>query len=220
MHGRRDRPAPGGRGHRRREGVLDARGLRPYPTELDDAIGKGIAERGHEYGTVTGRPRRIGWFDAVPLRYAVAVNSVSSIMLNKIDILSGIDTLCVCVAYEIDGKRVETWPSSGEALSRAKPVYAQFPGWSESIAAVRPGRPPRERSPLRDRDRGVRARADRARVGRARAHPDDRARLAPDAEPAGDRRMSGRLVMPTRVLVVGGGGREHALAWKLPPNPV
>ena len=58
-------------------------------------------------------------------------------MLNKIDILSGIDTLCVCVAYEIDGKRVETWPSSGEALSRAKPVYAQFPGWSESIAAVR-----------------------------------------------------------------------------------
>jgi adenylosuccinate synthase len=112
-------------------------GSGPYPTELDDAIGKGIAERGHEFGTVTGRPRRIGWFDAVPLRYAVAVNSVSSIMLNKIDILSGIETLCVCVAYEIDGKRVETWPSSGEALSRAKPVYAQFPGWSESIAAVR-----------------------------------------------------------------------------------
>ena len=112
-------------------------GSGPYPTELNDAIGKGIAERGHEVGTVTGRPRRIGWFDAVPLRYAVAVNSVSSIMLNKIDILSGIDTLCVCVAYEIDGKRVETWPSSGEALSRAKPVYAQFPGWSESIAAVR-----------------------------------------------------------------------------------
>jgi adenylosuccinate synthase len=112
-------------------------GSGPYPTELTDAIGKGIAERGHEYGTVTGRPRRIGWFDAVPLRYAVAVNSVSSIMLNKIDILSGIDTLCVCVAYEIDGKRVETWPSSGEALSRARPVYAQFPGWSESIAAVR-----------------------------------------------------------------------------------
>ncbi len=112
-------------------------GSGPYPTELDDATGKGIAERGHEFGTVTGRPRRIGWFDAVPLRYAVAVNSVSSIMLNKIDILSGIDTLCVCVAYEIDGTRVETWPSSGEALSRAKPVYAQFPGWSESIAAVR-----------------------------------------------------------------------------------
>jgi adenylosuccinate synthase len=112
-------------------------GAGPYPTELTDAIGKGIAERGHEVGTVTGRPRRVGWFDAVPLRYAVAVNSVSSIMLNKIDILSGIETLRVCVAYEIDGRRVETWPSSGAALSRATPVYADFPGWSEPIAAVR-----------------------------------------------------------------------------------
>ena len=112
-------------------------GSGPYPTELTDAIGKGIAERGHEYGTVTGRPRRVGWFDAVPLRYAVAVNSVSSIMLNKLDILSGLDTLCVCVAYEIDGRRVETWPSSGEALARATPVYEHFPGWSEPIHGVR-----------------------------------------------------------------------------------
>jgi adenylosuccinate synthase len=112
-------------------------GSGPYPTELTDDTGKGIAERGHEYGTVTGRPRRVGWFDAVPLRYAVAVNSVSSIMLNKLDILSGLDTLCVCVAYEIDGRRVETWPSSGEALARATPVYEQFPGWSEPIHGVR-----------------------------------------------------------------------------------
>src|SRR6185436_3448274 len=72
-------------------------GSGPYPTELLDAIGAGIAERGHEFGTVTGRPRRVGWFDAVPLRYAVAVNSVSSIMLNKIDILSGIDPIRLCV---------------------------------------------------------------------------------------------------------------------------
>jgi adenylosuccinate synthase len=112
-------------------------GSGPYPTELTDETGKGIAERGHEYGTVTGRPRRVGWFDAVPLRYAVAVNSVSSIMLNKLDILSGLDTLCVCVAYEIDGRRVETWPSSGEALARATPVYDHFPGWSEPIHGVR-----------------------------------------------------------------------------------
>jgi adenylosuccinate synthase len=112
-------------------------GSGPYPTELTDEIGKGIAERGHEYGTVTGRPRRVGWFDAVPLRYAVAVNSVSSIMLNKLDILSGLDTLCVCIAYEIDGRRVETWPSSGEALARATPVYEYFPGWSEPIHGVR-----------------------------------------------------------------------------------
>ena len=65
---------------------------------------------------MTGRPRRVGWFDTVPLRYAVAVNSNSAIMLNKLDILSGIETIKLCVAYEIDGRRVETWPSSGAAL--------------------------------------------------------------------------------------------------------
>jgi adenylosuccinate synthase len=112
-------------------------GSGPYPTELHDAIGAGIAERGHEYGTVTGRPRRVGWFDAVPLRYAVAVNSVSSIMLNKIDILSGLDEILLCVAYDIDGVRVESWPSSAEVLARATPVYERFPGWSEAIHGAR-----------------------------------------------------------------------------------
>ena len=122
-------------------GVMKAYSTRvgsgPYPTELHDEIGAGIAERGHEFGTVTGRPRRVGWFDAVPLRYAVAVNSVSSIMLNKLDILSGIETLRVCVAYEIDGRRVETWPSSGAALARATPIYDEYPGWPELINDVR-----------------------------------------------------------------------------------
>jgi adenylosuccinate synthase len=122
-------------------GVMKAYSTRvgsgPYPTELLDGVGRGIAERGHEYGTVTGRPRRVGWFDAVPLRYAVAVNSVSSIMLNKLDILSGIDTLRICIAYEIDGRRVESWPSSGAALARATPIYDEFPGWQETINDVR-----------------------------------------------------------------------------------
>jgi adenylosuccinate synthase len=122
-------------------GVMKAYSTRvgsgPYPTELHDAIGVGIAERGHEVGTVTGRPRRVGWFDAVPLRYAVAVNSVSSIMLNKLDILSGIETIRVCVAYELDGKRVETWPSSGAALARANPIFEDFPGWTEPIHDIR-----------------------------------------------------------------------------------
>ena len=122
-------------------GVMKAYSTRvgsgPYPTELHDGIGAGIAHRGHEYGTVTGRPRRVGWFDAVPLRYAVAVNSISSIMLNKLDILSGVDPLCVCVAYEIDGRRVETWPSSGAALQRATPIYEEFAGWQEPIHDVR-----------------------------------------------------------------------------------
>ena len=122
-------------------GVMKAYSTRvgsgPYPTELTDGIGHGIAERGNEYGTVTGRPRRVGWFDAVPLRYAVAVNSVSSIMLNKLDILSGIDTLRVCVAYEIEGHRIETWPSSGAALARATPIYDEYAGWSEPLNTVR-----------------------------------------------------------------------------------
>ena len=122
-------------------GVMKAYSTRvgsgPYPTELTDEIGHGIAERGHEYGTTTGRRRRVGWFDAVPLRYAVAVNSVSAIMLNKLDILSGIPELRLCVAYEIDGRRVESWPSSAELLSRAKPIYETFPGWQEQLHDVR-----------------------------------------------------------------------------------
>ena len=122
-------------------GVMKAYSTRvgsgPYPTELHDDIGAGIAARGHEFGTVTGRPRRVGWFDAVPLRYAVAVNSVSSIMLNKLDILSGIPVIQLCVAYEIDGKRVDVWPSSGAALARALPIYEDFEGWEEPIHGVR-----------------------------------------------------------------------------------
>jgi adenylosuccinate synthase len=112
-------------------------GAGPFPTELDDGVGEGIATRGHEFGTTTGRRRRVGWFDCVPLRHAVAVNSVSSIMLNKLDILSGVDPIRLCVAYKIDGQRVEAWPSSGAALARATPIYEEFPGWDEPIHAVR-----------------------------------------------------------------------------------
>jgi adenylosuccinate synthase len=122
-------------------GVMKAYATRvgsgPFPTELLDDVGKGIAARGHEVGTTTGRPRRVGWFDAVSTRYAVAVNSVSSIMLNKLDILSGVDPIRLCVAYEIDGRRVEAWPSSAIVLERARPVYEEFPGWIEPIHDVR-----------------------------------------------------------------------------------
>jgi adenylosuccinate synthase len=112
-------------------------GAGPFPTELDGELGDRIATRGHEVGTTTGRRRRVGWFDVVPLRYAVAVNSVSSIMLNKLDILAGIEELRLCVAYEIDGERVEAWPSSAEALARAVPIYESFEGWPEEIHGVR-----------------------------------------------------------------------------------
>ena len=122
-------------------GVMKAYATRvgsgPFPTELFDDTGRGIAERGHEFGTVTGRARRVGWFDTVPLRYAVAVNSASAIVLNKLDILSGVDPIRMCIAYEIEGKRTETWPSSGAMLANAVPVYEDFPGWEQPIHDVR-----------------------------------------------------------------------------------
>jgi adenylosuccinate synthase len=111
-------------------------GAGPFPTELLDGVGQGIAERGHEVGTTTGRPRRVGFFDAVSARYAVAVNSVSSIMLNKLDILSSVDPIRLCVAYEIDGRRIEAWPSSAALLERAVPIYEEFEGWGEPIHDV------------------------------------------------------------------------------------
>jgi adenylosuccinate synthase len=112
-------------------------GAGPFPTELGGPVSDRIAERGREYGTTTGRRRRVGWFDAVAVRYAVAVNSATELMLNKLDILSGLDEIPVCVAYEIDGARVERWPSSAELLARAEPVYQWFPGWAEEIHGAR-----------------------------------------------------------------------------------
>lgn len=122
-------------------GVMKAYATRvgsgPFVTELTDAIGERIATTGHEVGTTTGRRRRVGWNDALPLRYAVQLNGVSSIMLNKLDVLSGIPEILLCVAYEIDGKRVEHWPSSTAEMERATPIYERFPGWSEPIHQVR-----------------------------------------------------------------------------------
>jgi adenylosuccinate synthase len=122
-------------------GVMKAYATRvgsgPFPTELLDEVGDGIRERGNEVGTTTGRPRRVGWFDAVPIRFAVAVNSTSSIMLNKLDILSGLESIPLCVAYQVDGRRLESWPSSAALLSRATPIYERFDGWSEPIHDVR-----------------------------------------------------------------------------------
>jgi adenylosuccinate synthase len=122
-------------------GVMKAYATRvgsgPFPTELLDEVGDGIRARGNEVGTTTGRPRRVGWFDAVPIHFAVAVNSVSSIMLNKLDILSGLESIPLCVAYQVDGRRVARWPSSAAVLSRVTPIYEQFEGWSEPIHDVR-----------------------------------------------------------------------------------
>ena len=111
-------------------------GSGPFPTELDDEAGRFLLERGHEFGTTTGRRRRCGWLDAVPLRYSVAVNSVSSLMLNKLDILSGMEQLSIATAYQVDGSEVR-WPLTLEELERAEPVYEVLPGWEEDISGAR-----------------------------------------------------------------------------------
>jgi adenylosuccinate synthase len=112
-------------------------GAGPFPTELGGPVSDRIAERGREYGTTTGRRRRVGWFDAVAVRYAVAVNSATELMLNKLDILSGLPQVRLCVAYRIDGNVVADLPASGDLLARAEPVYETFDGWEEDLGAVR-----------------------------------------------------------------------------------
>jgi adenylosuccinate synthase len=122
-------------------GVLKAYSTRvgagPFPTELDDGVGTHLLEKGREYGTTTGRRRRCGWLDLVPLRHAVRVNSVSSIMLNKLDILAGLDEIQACIAYRVDGRLVEDWPLSLAQLERAEPIYETFPGWQSELGAAR-----------------------------------------------------------------------------------
>jgi adenylosuccinate synthase len=112
-------------------------GAGPFPTELEDGIGQHLLERGREFGTTTGRQRRCGWFDAVPLRSVIAVNSVSSIMLNKLDILSGLPEVRICVAYRLDGAVVDRWPLNVAELERAEPVYERFPGWDGDCSGAR-----------------------------------------------------------------------------------
>ena len=112
-------------------------GAGPFPTELADGTGAHLLQKGREFGTTTGRRRRCGWLDVVPLRYALAVNSASSIMLNKLDILSGLPEVKLCVAYVIDGQEVDEWPVPVDALSRAVPVYETFAGWDEDLGAMR-----------------------------------------------------------------------------------
>ncbi|MXV36582.1 MULTISPECIES: adenylosuccinate synthase [unclassified Saccharibacter] len=109
----------------------------PFPAELFDDVGAGIAERGHEFGTVTGRPRRCGWFDATMVRQAVRVGGVNGIALTKLDVLDGMDTVSICVGYELDGKRIERFPAAPGAQARVKPILESMPGWSETTAGAR-----------------------------------------------------------------------------------
>ena len=109
----------------------------PFVTELDDETGQRIRDRGHEYGTVTGRPRRCGWFDAVAAGYSARLAGVDCLAVALLDVLDGFDELKVCEAYEIDGERTTQFPSQVEALARAKPIYRTLRGWSEDTSTVR-----------------------------------------------------------------------------------
>jgi len=109
-------------------------GAGPFPTELFDEVGDLLVERGHEYGTNTGRRRRPGWFDAVMLRHAARLNSLSELAITKLDILDTLDTLKVCVAYEADGVRYEHVPYHQSVLHKVTPVYEELPGWKTDLS--------------------------------------------------------------------------------------
>jgi len=111
-------------------------GSGPFPTELTDDVGRGLAERGKEFGSVTGRPRRCGWFDAAALKRTIQLNGVDSLCLTKLDVLDGMPTVRICVAYELDGQRIDVLPFGADAVERCVPIYEDLPGWSESTAGL------------------------------------------------------------------------------------
>lgn len=106
----------------------------PFPTELHDAIGNHIGERGAEFGTTTGRKRRCGWFDGVIGRYAVRINGLDCLAVTKLDVLDDLEEIKVCTAYELDGKVVHDFPSDSRAFARAIPIYETLPGWKQSTS--------------------------------------------------------------------------------------
>jgi adenylosuccinate synthase len=115
-------------------------GRGPFPTELNDGpdgVGERIRRTGREYGTVTGRPRRCGWFDAVATRYTTALAGADELAVMLLDVLSELDELRVCTAYELDGKRIDHFPSDSFLLERCKPVYETLPGWRTDVSKMR-----------------------------------------------------------------------------------
>ncbi|WP_028563596.1 adenylosuccinate synthase [Paenibacillus pinihumi] len=106
----------------------------PFPTELHDAIGDQIRETGHEYGTVTGRPRRVGWFDSVVVRHARRVSGITGLSLNSLDVLTGLETVKICTGYKYRGEVIQHYPASLKMLAECEAVYEELPGWSEDIS--------------------------------------------------------------------------------------
>ena len=118
----------------------------PFPTEQDNATGQHIRDRGNEYGTVTKRPRRCGWFDAVAVRYTARLSGVDVLAVMLLDVLSELPEIKVCTAYELDGRRITHFPSHVDDIRRVKPIYETLPGWQTEISDIRQHRrPARER---------------------------------------------------------------------------
>ena len=157
-------------------------GSGPFPTELFDDVGDLLVDRGGEYGTNTGRRRRTGWFDAVMLRHAVRVNSLSEVALTKLDVLDTLPELQVCVAYELDGKRYEHLPYHQSVMHKVTPVYETLPGWQTDLSTIT--------------ERGQLA---------ARGAPLHRVPRSADshADPTGRRRARSRTVPPLRRVSCG-----------------
>ncbi len=112
-------------------------GAGPFPTELHDESGEWLRAKGFEFGTTTGRPRRTGWYDAPIARYSARINGVTDFVMTKLDVLTGLETIPVCVAYDVEGVRVEEVPVSQSDFHHAVPIYEEFPGWTEDISEAR-----------------------------------------------------------------------------------
>jgi adenylosuccinate synthase len=111
-------------------------GAGPFPTEQDNEVGQDIRDKGHEYGTTTGRPRRCGWFDVVAVSYAVTIGAIDSIALMHLDTLTGLKEIKICRAYKIDGKEITFFPANSARLSQASPIYETVPGWDAALTEV------------------------------------------------------------------------------------
>jgi len=109
----------------------------PFPTELHDNDGQRLGERGHEFGTTTGRKRRCGWFDAVLVRQTCATSGVTGVSLTKLDVLDGFEKLKICIGYDLNGKKLDYLPIAADQQARCKPIYEEIPGWSESTEGAR-----------------------------------------------------------------------------------
>jgi adenylosuccinate synthase len=111
-------------------------GSGPFPTELDDGIGEQLRTRGKEFGSVTGRPRRCGWFDAAALKRSVQINGVSGLCITKLDVLDGVEALQVGIGYNLGGERIDILPSGADASANCEPIYEEIPGWTQSTVGI------------------------------------------------------------------------------------